>query len=551
MPAFVSLNGIPAAIRGAIFHARFRQLLLWCLPALVLGAIARGCILWHFPYGYVHPDSADFLITADQFLRRHHFVLHGKKAFLAPILFALPLLFRIPSLLVIPWAQHLFGLIFTLMIGELVRLWTTLWKVWIIPVTILATLNPAMLWYEHTLISEFQYLWCVTALALAGTACVLRPSKWRFALLLAALLLTAGSRPEGKLYVCFCVLLIPLVKWGAFRTRMIYAALALLFCAATWFSTRNTQAGLLLYSTVLPLAPDVPKSAPGFAPYIDPLRKERVASGPLVPHELTTAEKEITPLVLAYLKSINDRHTTYGQFCQRLAIEAALHRPLMLPLIAMNKFLVASTYPPSGDFGAWWMQGKQIESCTYKDWMVRLMPRLAGGRLAREPGVAPALQNEKLAGKDTPLFAALKQAVVIFVKQEYPPLGKSAQPPDPLRPAQDPFQALQHAWAAMTTGARVAQQHYGARTVPGIPAFFILALAGMIASICRPGPLRIFHFAWVVTLAGVFMVVMLTGVMNPRYRFIFEPFCLLYIIVLLDLIAGLFIRRKLHHEPTA
>ena len=118
MPASVSLNGIPTAIRGAIFNARFRELLLWCLPALALGAVARGWIFYHFPYGYVHPDTADFLITADQLLRRHHFVLHGKKAFLAPILFTLPLLVKIPPLLVIPWAQHLFGLIFTLMIGE-------------------------------------------------------------------------------------------------------------------------------------------------------------------------------------------------------------------------------------------------------------------------------------------------------------------------------------------------------------------------------------------------------------------------------------------------
>ena len=33
--------------------------------------------------------------------------------------------------------------------------------------------------------------------------------------------------------------------------------------------SRNTQAGVLLYATVLPLAPEVPKSAPGFAARID------------------------------------------------------------------------------------------------------------------------------------------------------------------------------------------------------------------------------------------------------------------------------------------
>jgi hypothetical protein len=537
MPAFVSLNGIPAAVRGAIFHARFRELLVWCLPALVLGAVARGWVLFHYPYGTVHPDSADFLITADTLLRRHHFVLHGKKAFLAPVLYALPLLCRLPTLLVIPWAQHLTGLIFTLMIGELVRLWTRLWKAWIIPATILATLNPAMVWYEHTLISEFQYLWCATALVLAGTACALWPGKWRFAMLLGALLLTAGSRPEGKLYVLFCVVLVGLIPWGTWKTRLIYGAVALAFCLGTWMSSRNTQAGLLLYATVLPLAPEVPRSAPGFATWIDPLRKERVAAGALVPNQLTTAEKTITPLVLGYLKSIDDRRTTYGQFCQRLAVEAALNRPLLLPVIAFNKFLVATVYPASGDFSAFWMQDKQVEACTYKEWMARLMPRLVGERLTSQPDVAAADRGE---GKNSEEFGRLKQAVVSFVQQEYVPLGNGSA-----------FGMLQNVWMGMTTGARVGEQHYGDRTVPGVPLFFILAAAGMVASICRAGPLRKMHIAWVMTLGFLFMVVMLTGVMNSRYRFVFEPFCLLYIFTLLDFVASLLTRWKPNHERTA
>jgi hypothetical protein len=531
MPACFSFTGIPAAIRGILFHARFRQLLLWCLPALVAGVIARGWVLYHFPYGYVHPDSADFLITAEKLLDRHHIVLHGKKAFLAPFLFALPLLFRLPSLLFVPWAQHLFGLGLTLMVGELVRLWTTRWKLWIIPATTLATLNPALLWYEHTLISEFQYLWCLTALLLAGTACARWPSRWTFALLLGALLLTAGARPEGKLYVCFCLLLVLLIHWGAWKKRLLYGAIALIFCTGTWLSSRNTQAGILLYATVLPLAPDVPGSAPGFATWIDPLRKERIAAGTLVPDNLPSVEKKISTISRRYLQSIGDRRTPYNRFCQRLAVEAALHRPFLLPVIALNKALLASHYPVSGDFGPIWMQDKQVESCTYKDWMVRLMPRLAGPRLARDPAAAAALQNEKLAAKNTELFARLKQADTAFVQQEYAPL-----------PSPDAFTILQRAWTAVTTGARVCEQHYPSRTVPGIPIFFILAATGMVASICRPGPLRRLHLAWLPSLGFVFTIVMLTAPVLARYRFVFEPFCLLYIFVLLDSAMALSLR---------
>ena len=366
-----------------------------------------------------------------------------------------------------------------------------------------------MLWYEHTLISEFQYLWCVTALLLAGTACALWPGRWRFALLLGALLLTAGSRPEGKLYVCFCLLLVVLIPWGAWKTRLIYGGLAVVFCALTWLSSHNTQAGVLLYSTVLPLAPDVPKSAPGFAEKIGPLRQEKLARGPLLPEKLTTAEKDITPLVTDYLTSIGDQKTTYGEFCQRLAIEAALNKPLLLPVIAFNKFLAASIYPPSGDFGEYWMQVRQVESCTYKSWRFQLMPRRAGSRVT----------------------APTRAAGTSFVQAEYVPHP-------------EPFATLREGWAALTTGARVGEQHYGDRTVPGVPAFFLLAAAGMLASICRPGPLRRLHLSWIMTLGFVFLVVMLTGVMNSRYRFVFEPFCLLYIFVLLDCLAAIFVKPK-------
>jgi hypothetical protein len=172
-----------------------RELLLWCLPALVCGALARGMLIVHFPYGYIHPDTPDFLVTADRFLFHHRFVLHSKKAFLGPILFLLPMVVKIPSLLIIPWAQHFFGLIYTVMVGALVRCWTAFWKWWIVPATLLATLNPAALYYEHALIAESQYLWCVTALVLAGSAYALEQSRGRFVLLLLALLLTAGSRP--------------------------------------------------------------------------------------------------------------------------------------------------------------------------------------------------------------------------------------------------------------------------------------------------------------------------------------------------------------------
>ena len=192
----------------------FRELLLWCLPALLLGAIARAALTIHFPYGYFQGDTPDFLVTAERLVRHHTLVIHGKKAFLAPICFAVPFVLHVPALIVIPIVQHLAGLAATLLAGGLVRCWFRLWRWFIVPVTTLYTLNPALLWYEHALLAECHYLFCVTALALAGTLLVRRPTLRRFIWLIAALFFTAGSRPEGKLFVAFGLGVVALAYLG-------------------------------------------------------------------------------------------------------------------------------------------------------------------------------------------------------------------------------------------------------------------------------------------------------------------------------------------------
>jgi hypothetical protein len=503
-----------AALRSFFGRASLRELLLWCLPALMCGGLARGLLLAHFPYGYVHPDSPDFLVTADRFLFHHRFVLHGKKAFLAPILFLLPMLVKIPCLLIIPWAQHLFGLIYTVMVGAIVRCWTVFWRWWIVPATMLATLNPAVLYYEHALIAESQYLWCVTALVLAGSAYALEQTRGRFILLLLALLLTAGSRPEGKLYVLFCLLLVPMLHWGQWRKLAIFGVITLAFSILTWMSTRNTQAGVLLYATLLPLAPETPKSAPDFGPVIAPLRNERLARGALAMPDFVREEKSITGVLYPYLESKGISTNTAGAFCQRLAVEAALHRPLLLPLVALDKFLLGTTFPTNEGFGIHWLQDIQIDSCTFKPWMLELMPLMTGRPIST------------------------KDDLVDYVKKEFPPI----QP--------DWFSGLQRAWLLGTTGARIPLR--GALAgVPGVPLFYLLGAAGMVAGLIRPGAMRKVHIAWIITLGFTALVVMLTGVVNPRYRFVFEPFALLYVFVLVDGILALAMRRAPAAGPIA
>jgi len=500
-------------LRNFFRQASLGELLLWCLPAMACGALARGMLVAHFPYTYVHPDSEDFLITADRFLNHHHrFVLHGKKAFLGPVLFLLPMLLRIPSLLIVSWAQHLLGLLYTVMVGAIVRSWTALWRWWIVPATVLATLNPNVLYYEHALIAESQYLFCLTALGLAGCAYALARTRRRFILLLLTLLLTAGSRPEGKLFILFCLLLVPLLHWRQWRNLALVGGITLAFSFLTWRSTRNTQAGVLLYATLLPLAPETPKSAPDFGPLIAPLRNERLARGVLAMPDFVIEQKQINHVVYPYLKSKHLSITTAGAFCQKLAVEAALNRPLLLPLIVCDKFLLGTESPSNDGFGKYRMQDIQIRSCTYKPWMLKLMPRLTG----------------------LPIHS--RDDLIAYIHREF----------TPVRP--DWPGALQQFWLRLTTGARIPFP--GQRTdTPGIPLFYLLGAAGMLTGILRAGPMQKLHLAWVITLGFTASVVMLTGVVNARYRFVFEPFALLYLFVLADGIAALIARRPPPLKP--
>src|SRR5438067_8270727 len=259
-------------LRALLRDPQFHELLRWCAPALLLAFAVRALLTIQMPYGYMQFDTADFLVTAQRFMMHGDTVIHGKKTFLVPILYTLPFVLHIPALIVIPLAQHFLGLLGVLMIGALVRLWFVSWKWLIIPATLLIALNPVLLWFEHALMAESVYLFWIVAVALAGTLFTWRKSDGVFVFLLIALFFTAASRPEGKLFFAFGFLLLPLVGWSN-RKRLLQRMAWLTGLALITFPIcRNTQAGQLLYATVLPLAPDESKVEPGISEWIRPLR---------------------------------------------------------------------------------------------------------------------------------------------------------------------------------------------------------------------------------------------------------------------------------------
>jgi hypothetical protein len=281
----------------------------------------------------------------------------------------------------------------------------------------------------------------------------------------------------------------------------------LICCAGIWMCSRSTQAGLLLYATVLPLAPDVSTVAPGIEPYVTKLRADNGSPDLTVRTKLNTVEKHANDAIRDYLKWVkkdsDDAHVS--ALAQKLAVEAIKRKPELLPAIAANKFLMTCRPNPAGDysptssgFTPYWIYDKQLEALARRKFMKPLMKGLTGRELGSDADTAA------------------------FLHEKYPPL------------APDWFTPFQQGWSNVTLGYQWGSHGADKRFIPGWPAFWLVGAAGMAASLVPRDRLWRFHVPWLAALAGVWFAVMLTGVVNPRYRFVFEPFCLMYGFLLLD-----------------
>ena len=105
----------------------------------------------------------------------------------------------------------------------------------------------------------------------------------------------------------------------------------------------------------------------------------------------------------------------------------------------------------------------------------------------------------------------------------------------PLEP--DWFDALQRSWGKFTLQARVTRDHFLPNAkIRGLPLFFALAAAGMLVALFGLAGHWRFHVPWLLAFCGVWTMVLLTGVVNARYRFVFEPFCVLYLLLFFDVV---------------
>ena len=541
--------------RGSAFirDRRLHEFLWYCVPGVLVALVLRAALMVSMPFGYYHPDTHDFMATAYSVITNHHWAVHGKTTFLTPTLYLLAFFPKVPALFVIPLAQHARGLLMVLMIGALARLWFRRWRWWIVPVTVLAAMQPSVIFWEQTLTSESGFVFCAVLLALAGTLFARWPSRVSFGLLLFAMCCVAAARPEGNLWQGAGVLLVLIVYGRRWKREWIKIMGTVLVALGMLAITKTSHSGLLLYSSLVQFTPDNPTTVPGFGPYIlptrDRLRSEREER---VGDDVVKASRPVQQALLAYIADHphadlgldhakpkkRKRHTpvtaetaaqgsaldlrysnNMSNLCRQLAVESASHHVRELPGYAWRKFLARIRDDPGGRFDEYTFDEKQAVS------------------LAGKPAISQALGRRLTGGVPIDDLAEAQA----FVDAHYH-LGNLAW-----------FNALEARWQAAVDRWHLPDTRYSAEYVlPGLTWFHLLGMVGALVALGRPGPARRLHWAFVPTMAGAWFLVMLTAAVIPRHRFVWEPFWLLYGFLLLDSVAagvrGVMRQRSLRDE---
>jgi hypothetical protein len=237
-------------------HPLLRDVLLWSVPALLIGAALRIILIYTSPYAFWGADSRSFMGFTNGVLTDNYWSINEKRRYLYPI-FLLPIsLLPGGTLRWLAWIQAGLGLASILPLAYMVRRVFAGWKAWIVPVTVLYAGMPVFMWFEHELIAESVFFQCMVWTMGGWVAWVTQKDAgrarllwWWFWVPFAIMLLT---KPSGKML--WPGLVIGLLLVGAWRVLKWpqWGALIALFCAGATVGADN-QGSWLLYTSSFPL----------------------------------------------------------------------------------------------------------------------------------------------------------------------------------------------------------------------------------------------------------------------------------------------------------
>ncbi len=483
--------------------------LLLCLPAALVAVAFRAYLLAHYPSAFIHNDSASVLETADTLVSRGVFHVEGKNTPLLPAIYCIPALLGLPILPFAAVVQHLLGPALVFIIGFLCRAWLIAWKVWIVPVTLLIALHPVIIFYEHLALAETYALFFTTLVALLAWLFYRQPRPATFVIFLVGLLLVAVARPEGNLFVFFGVALVIRTFWGRWKRGFLYLGLTLAWSILVFVLTPTSQSGLLLHASVVHLSPSSLALSPGLAEALRPIADASAKNWrePEVPN-LTKTRKSLQEAIIRFqvTRGVDPARAEdlAEPLAKRAALEIVMRNALNIPSLALRKFVLGHHEPLTLGFNEFAVDG-QLDMLFEQGEPLRgiLYAPLAWGREIHDRQEA------------SEFFASTNHAIAFDWIQKYREVWSAAAllPLLPLRlPGAEPDSI----------------------PIQGIPWLYAFAALGLISLAIRPPQPFNFHFVFGLFLVGFFVAIMVTANVRARFRFVFEPFWILYATAFLD-----------------
>lgn len=486
----------------------FRQVLLFSLPALIVGLALRLFLTVNAPYGFVISDTREFHdldITSLDDLGNPFKV--QSRTYLPRLLYAAPLFMGKPMLPFIAVVQHLFGLGMIFAGGLLCALWTKRWKWWIIPFTVLLAVNPTLLWYEHMALPDSTAVAVAMVVAAFGGLYYWKPSRVHLGGLCVGLILLASARQEGFLFLPFGVLVLVLRHYGELKQHAKSLGVIVGACLLAFFSSRTSQGGQMLLTSTIHMAPDRLWTQPGFSQEAVALREHFKPQWPCYPANHNKTRKVITKEVNEYLQSRMPGQRVdklNNSFCKTVGMEIALRNFWRMPSMAFHKFLATRWEAPSPRFDARWLHEKHAN--------------IIFGAPNEEPPKDWAYQKAYF-GRE---FAS-RQEFSAWLLQAYP-VEKLA-----------PLAAFQSWFVKHTADWAPATKDIQGQRLPGLPYIYLLGFLGLLAAASHGGPTKVYRFLWIGMVLAQAFAVFGAASLRSRYRLLYEPWWYLGLFCLLDI----------------
>jgi hypothetical protein len=367
-------------------HPILREVMIWAIPALLVGAVLRGLMLSYLPYAYWGSDSRSYYSFAHKLLSDGYISLDEKRRFLYPIFMVPVSLLPGAPLRWLAWLQHGFGLLTLLPLAYVVRKSFVHWRWWIVPVTVLYAGLPVILWYEHELLGE-TIMFAGVVWAFAGWCAWVSEERraraeqlfWWFFVPFALVILT---KPSARFF--WPGLLLGLLAVQAWRRlgRKQWVALGLLL-VVTLFVGSKKQGAWLLYVATFPLtnfdSPLHHEYKAEVRDMIAPLRQNIDAyylldGGPFAFLEAPGAQDEL-PL----FKALGSDEKKKARIYMDLAKEAILSNPGLFLYLGAQRVIASANISEfkedrfTGDFYVERFERTHAEAITKKNSPVRML----------------------------------------------------------------------------------------------------------------------------------------------------------------------------------